>query len=308
MNNLISISSNLVPSQIFKEGGTDSIINSIREEINKFIPDTTTTKGRKEISSLAYKISRSKTFLDTMGKELKAEYSAMIKPIDTERRKCRDELDLLRDQVRLPLDEWEEEEKRKKEEKKFHLDWDEALIEDDLFNREREIQKKTEALRIAEEKRKEEEFQKQEQERIEREKIEAEKQRKIREEQIRKETQERLKREQELNEQKLKDEYEQKMKLAQEEAERKLQEKLAAERRQVEDEKRKKLEEETRIKREQELKEREEQRIRENIEHRQTINNLILKSLIDIGIDENDAKRIINAIYKNEIPNVFIQY
>ncbi|HID7917402.1 TPA: hypothetical protein ACXIEW_002580 [Pseudomonas aeruginosa] len=50
--------------------GLDPFLAKIREEIDGFVPDVTTRKGREAIASIAYKVARSKTALDNVGKEL----------------------------------------------------------------------------------------------------------------------------------------------------------------------------------------------------------------------------------------------
>jgi len=87
--------------------GLDPWIKKIRAEAESLIADVSTKKGREEIASMAYKISRSKTALDNLGKELVSELKELPKKIDAERARVRAELDALRDQVRQPLTDWE---------------------------------------------------------------------------------------------------------------------------------------------------------------------------------------------------------
>lgn len=89
------------------DNGLDPYIEKIRAEIAAFIPDTTTKKGREEIASMAYKVAKSKTYLDNAGKELVAELKAIPAKIDAERKRMRETLDALKDQVRQPLTDWE---------------------------------------------------------------------------------------------------------------------------------------------------------------------------------------------------------
>ena len=170
----------LVPEDIFKAGGTDTIIEAIKAECEKHTPDTTTSKGRAEIKSLAFKVAQSKTFIDAMGKDVKAKYQAIISPIDAERKKVRDELDLLKDKVRKPLTDWENEQARIEAEEKAreqYLEaWDDAIREDAVFTRERDLARREAELKRQEEERKA----KEEAERLERERI-------AREEQLKKE-------------------------------------------------------------------------------------------------------------------------
>lgn len=94
--------------------GLDPFLAKIREEIDGFTPDVTTRKGREAIASIAYKVARSKTALDNVGKELVAELKEVPKKIDAERKRMRDLLDSWQDEVRRPLTEWEEAEEARK--------------------------------------------------------------------------------------------------------------------------------------------------------------------------------------------------
>lgn len=308
MNGLIiPKNQDLIPENIFKPGGVNTILSVIKKEVQNHKPDVETAKGRKEIASLSYKVARSKTFLDNMGKELKSKYKALIDPIDSERKKCRDELDLLKNQIRKPLDDWEAEQERIKQEKQLINDWEQAIKEDELFNREREIRRKEEEVKRIEDERIEKE-------RIEKEKAEEEKKRKEREMQIQKETEKRLKLE-----------SEEELKKIREEAERKEREqKEAAEKAKIEyekalEEERLRAEKEKQALIDKQLREDEERRLIEvkkaaderkrqlDVEHRKTVNNAILTSLKEF-CSEEVSKEIIKAILNNKIPYVSIKY
>lgn len=101
----------LSPAVVFAPGGVEDILRQIREKVANVTKDISTPAGRAEIKSAAYNVARSKTALDEMGKELVAELKAKTGAIDAERKKIRDELDALKDEVRRPLTEWEEAEK-----------------------------------------------------------------------------------------------------------------------------------------------------------------------------------------------------
>ena len=89
----------------------DPILAAIKKAVADFTPDVSTAKGRAEIASMAYKVSQSKTYLEGIGKKLADEYKDIPKKIDANRKRIKDELDALRDEVRKPLTEWEEAEK-----------------------------------------------------------------------------------------------------------------------------------------------------------------------------------------------------
>jgi len=54
------------------DNGLDYYMAHIRSEIDSFVPDVTTKKGRDGIASIAFKVAKSKTYLDGLGKELGA--------------------------------------------------------------------------------------------------------------------------------------------------------------------------------------------------------------------------------------------
>lgn len=107
MNALVTIDT-LTPATVFAPGGVESIISKLETDVRAISTDVTTDAGRKAIASLAYKVARSKTALDDMGKQLVADLKAQTGKIDAERRVIRDRLDALRDEVRKPLDDFEQ--------------------------------------------------------------------------------------------------------------------------------------------------------------------------------------------------------
>lgn len=95
--------------QVFQvENGLDPYLQQIRAEIDSFVPDVATRKGREAIASIAHKVARSKTALDNVGKDLVAELKEIPKKIDAERKGMRDTLDAWKDEVRKPLTDWEQ--------------------------------------------------------------------------------------------------------------------------------------------------------------------------------------------------------
>lgn len=163
----IADSTTLIPAEFgdlqaaFAGPALDDLLGRIRAATVTLVPDTTTDKGRKEIASLAYKVSRSKTAIDDAGKALVADIKARASKIDAARKKARDTLDALRDEVRAPLTEWEAEQARIEREKAEAEAAERARIEaerqaeerrrrEELERRERELAEREEVLRRAE--------------------------------------------------------------------------------------------------------------------------------------------------------------
>ena len=97
----------LVPAVVFGDGGVDKILADVEALARAEKVDISTAPGRKACASLAHKVARSKTALDEMGKQLTADLKAQTGRVDAERRKIRDRLDALKDEVRKPLTDWE---------------------------------------------------------------------------------------------------------------------------------------------------------------------------------------------------------
>ena len=87
--------------------GLEPWLQQIRVEIDGFTPDISSRKGRDAIASMAYKVARSKTALDNVGKQLVADLKEIPKKIDAERKRVRDTLDAWQEEVRRPLTEWQ---------------------------------------------------------------------------------------------------------------------------------------------------------------------------------------------------------
>lgn len=317
--------------EVFKSSDSvEDIIRKVEQEVNYFIPDVSTVKGRKEIASLAYKVAQSKTYLDGLGKDLVAELKEIPKLIDANRRTVRERFDTLRDKVRQPLTEWEAEQERIEAEKQM-LAWHEealemnaafdkalaeriesdheiALLMNEKFDRDlAEAKADAERQRIAHE----EELKKQaaEQARLEAERkaqqeIEAAAQRereaKEAAERAEREKQEAIQRaEQEAKE--AKEKAERDAKEAQERAER---EKQAA----IEAERKKALKAEQARLAEEERKRQEDAKRQEDKEHRRKYNQETLQALVSNGFDEKLATEFIKLVASNQIPHMTMNY
>lgn len=105
--------------QVFvDEKGIDPFLDKIRKEALSLVPDLTTKAGRAAIASMAAKVARSKTYLDDAGKDLcdqeRAKIDATLSAVLASRKRIKQELDDLRDEVRKPLTDWENSESERK--------------------------------------------------------------------------------------------------------------------------------------------------------------------------------------------------
>ena len=85
----------------------ESILTRIETEVRAVVPDLSTVTSRKAIASTAYKVARSKTALDEVGKELTEEHRRAVDQVNARRREVRERLEALQKETRAPLDEWE---------------------------------------------------------------------------------------------------------------------------------------------------------------------------------------------------------
>lgn len=92
---------------VFAPGGVRGILDRIAAEARATPTDISTATGRKATAALAYKIARSKTALDKLGKDLTDGWRANTDAVNAERRTIRETLDALGDEVRKPLTDWE---------------------------------------------------------------------------------------------------------------------------------------------------------------------------------------------------------
>ena len=106
--NALAVIETLTPAIFSQEGGIDSMLSKLEADVRAVPTDISTPKGRKEVASIAFKVARSKTAFDEMGKELAADWKKQAKAVDQERARVWDRLEALQAEVRAPLTEWEE--------------------------------------------------------------------------------------------------------------------------------------------------------------------------------------------------------
>lgn len=97
--------------QYFVPNGLDPILARLRAEVDAFTPDISTKAGREVIASFAYKLARSKTAVDNLGKEVVSVMKEKVKVVDAERGRAWDEIEAMQAKVRKPLTDWEEADK-----------------------------------------------------------------------------------------------------------------------------------------------------------------------------------------------------
>ncbi|HFD0466692.1 TPA: hypothetical protein ACF02O_004441 [Yersinia enterocolitica] len=308
----------------------ESILQQVEKEVNSFVPDVSTKKGRDAIASLGLKVAKTKTYLDGLGKDLVTEYKEVPKKIDASRKTVRDRLDALKEKVLLPKLEYEAEQERIAAEAAYAAMWQEAHEMDASITAERLVKKESDhemALLMndafdrtqADKKAEDERLQKERDDRIAAEAAAKVKRdadlaaQQEREASARREAELKLQAEQAERDRvalALKAEQDKKDAIAK--AEREKQDAIAAE-------KLKAQQEAERVQREAKQKEdarlAEEKRVADenakraaDVEHRRTINRQAVADLIANGLPEDCAQKCVAAIAKNLIASVRITY
>lgn len=348
VNELQVLEQNVIVAAFAKRGGTDELFEHIAQEVRSHVPDVTTKKGREAIGSLAMKVSKSKTLIEKCGKELVAEQKAQIKLIDDDRIAIVKKFDALRDEILAPRDAWEQAEKDRVKKHQDAIigikmpadllqnhptEWTSENIKvaiNDLegvcidssfedFEQEAKIAKfeTLEKLRTALAAREKYEAEQAELERLRKEQLEREQ--RERDERIAKEAADKARIEAEAKALAEQRRVEREKQEAQEKAEREKRETAEREARLIAEKEEAELRaqqaaliERQRIERLQAAKEEAERKAEEarlaNVEHMRSINQEILNKLCAIGLDEGQAKAVITAIARNQIPNVSIKY
>lgn len=106
---------------IFCENGLDAFISEAKRSVEGLVFDVSTAKGRKEIASASFNVSKSKTAVEKPGREYLRKIKAQPKIIEKEIASFVKQMDQLRDETRAPLDAWEKEQERLEAEKKAQI-------------------------------------------------------------------------------------------------------------------------------------------------------------------------------------------
>ena len=345
VNELQVLDQNVIVAAFAKRGGTDELFEHIAQEVRSHVPDVTTKKGRDAIGSLAMKVSKSKALIEKCGKELVAEQKAQIKLIDDDRIAIVKKFDALRDEILAPRDAWEKAEEDRFAKhigairairslydentanqeahviKGYIFDLEKLEVDSSFeeFEQEAKIAKfeTLEKLRTALVAREKYEAEQAELERLRKEQLEREQ--RERDERIAKEAADKARIEAEAKALAEKQRFEREQKEQAELAEREKREAAEREARLIAEKEEAELRaqqaavmERQRIEREQAAKEEAERKAEEarlaNVEHMRSINQEILNKLCAIGLDEGQAKAVITAIARNQIPHVSVKY
>ena len=320
MNKLLLPIESVSAIELFSdEKSIQAVLDEIKTQATDFDADISTPDGRKEIAAQAYKVSRSKTVIDNAGKELTQEWARKKKVVDAGRRLARDFCDNLRDEIRQPLTEYEEEEARKAaaaaQKAEMEADEIDAYAQNDLINREAKMaawEAEQEALEAA----------KAEKERAEK----AAAERAAAAKKMREEAEAKAKREAEAAIEAERQKAIEAERMACEQAEQAERDRIAAEEREqarikqaeadkqaaIEQEQQRAKDEADRLERDR-LRliadnEREAQARAADIENRRKINNAIVDALVAGGVSQKASKAVVMLVASGKVPAMAIRY
>lgn len=98
--------------EFFKNGNNlENLYTVIEKKAKGLVADATTKEGRSQIKSAARQIASVKAKIDDIGKQVVAELKALPKVIDNNRKKWREKLEALQEEIRRPVTEIEERQK-----------------------------------------------------------------------------------------------------------------------------------------------------------------------------------------------------
>lgn len=334
----------LNPQEIFVPNGTDKLIKIVESAIDGFEGDVSTEEGRKEIYHLDRKIASSKTAVDKLRKEFTADVRQKLSDINAEGSRFVERMEELQKQVSAPLDEWKAAEKARVEALTERLNIIKGSYDFPIDISSGELESRLATVsetyndfdwqdfeRVAGEENdkavslinaKLSQVKEQEEQAAELEKLRAEAAARAKadeEERLRKEGEERAKREAEEKAERDRIAQEnailaEQARAAKAEADKLAAEKAAqeardnAERQAKEAAEKARLEEVARQEAEAARIKAEEEARENDKKHRAKINNEAVTAIVSLGFEEKDAKDIVTAIAKGNIPNVKIHY
>lgn len=93
-------------------GESANVLAEVRKIVGTMVFDLSSAKGRRECASCAARVAKTKVIFDNARKEIVSEWKTKARAIDHQGKILRDGFDKIRDEVRAPLTEWEENKKR----------------------------------------------------------------------------------------------------------------------------------------------------------------------------------------------------
>lgn len=107
----------------FDPKGLDEVTAKIKAMAADLPADMSKKKNRDEVASFAYRIAKLKSAVEKEGAALSKEFKELPKKIDATRKQYKDALEALQHEVRQPVTDWEDAEKERVTTLERKLDW-----------------------------------------------------------------------------------------------------------------------------------------------------------------------------------------
>jgi hypothetical protein len=111
----------LAVEKLFDRQVIDPILERIKIEVLAIPSDISTPNGRKALASLAFKVAKTKTFIEDRHRDLVYKEKQRLGAIDAEWKRIRETLDGIKTAVRKPLTDWEEIEETRVHQHEIHI-------------------------------------------------------------------------------------------------------------------------------------------------------------------------------------------
>lgn len=111
---LVTIQDGITPVEFFTRPDLiQSVIYAVQDHVRSINLSADTAKGRREIKALAFRITRTKTAFEEVGKKAAATLKELPKQVDAGRKLLKDGLEAIADERLRPVTEFEEAEKKR---------------------------------------------------------------------------------------------------------------------------------------------------------------------------------------------------
>lgn len=107
---IVKLPSIMTVEYFTNESEIDKLIASVKAVAKAHVPDLSTATSRAKTKSVAFKVSQTKTEIIRQGKKLSEEARNLQKKVNTACNIIEEELDGIRDEVKKPVTDWEDQE------------------------------------------------------------------------------------------------------------------------------------------------------------------------------------------------------
>lgn len=119
---IIKLPAKMTPEYFTNEDEIEKLIASVKSVVDAHVADLSTATGRAATKSVAYQVSQTKAEIVRQGKKLTEGWRVQTKQVNAACNTFEERLDALRDQVRKPVTDWENQEQARVDSHKARLE------------------------------------------------------------------------------------------------------------------------------------------------------------------------------------------